>query len=75
MRKYTPWFDAYINRVRVGFYEVNRPGISKGFPVQSILMWHGSGWTHTVHSSNGRFPHENASMCGNDKWRGLAEKP
>ena len=73
--KKTRWFSARVKPVRVGLYEVNRPGVCPDYPVRTFLQWHGTRWSHTQHSSKGQFPYTNASMWHPDKWRGLAEKP
>lgn len=69
--KKTPWFPAKINPVRRGNYEVMRKDAS---PVMDILEWCGFEWRYpkdSLTSSKGNY----ADMSGDNKWRGLAQKP
>lgn len=74
--KKTPWFCASVKPVRVGYYEVKRYKIGRTFPGRTTLLWSGSSWQHTEHSSAGMFPGSRAEMSKHDgdKWRGLLKE-
>lgn len=73
--KKTKWYPAAINPVRVGKYEVFRPGFAgfKLIPFFHVLHWNGSSWEYAYKlGCSDRGCH--ASMWRECKWRGLTKE-
>lgn len=73
MKKLTPWFPATVKPVHVGMYETRRKTFNfVPRPLYLRLYWNGEYWSYPHYS---RYSNALATMRGDDKWRGLAEKP
>jgi hypothetical protein len=64
--KKTEWFPAWLDPVRSGLYEVDRPAIAN----TDTLIWTEYGW---IYPETSVFHGMYAAMGRGDKWRGLTE--
>lgn len=73
MSKYSAWFPMKAKPIRAGVYEILDPFGRHWFSFWNSDGWHG-GWSDIAYAATQTF-YVHDDIGGNDKWRGLAEKP
>lgn len=72
--KLTPWFPGSVKPVREGVYQqMDGWGSLLGYQYWDGSYWHL--WGPSIDSAVLMYRNAHPSVCQDDKWRGLSEKP